>query len=205
MNIIQLTPSITGSRPPIQSWSSATPPSGYAAVASDCDTSAMQTHKGHVDLTIEGGVVVGITGNDEAYQAYLTSVAPDPEVELAEAKAARIQQSKADLEAYLEAHPITWTDGNQYSITREKQQQLTSKILSATLAHQTSTPYELTWNATGAECTPWTLEELAALAFAIDGRVTALVSYQQAKEVAMREAATLEELEGVNVDYDEVS
>lgn len=205
MNIIQLTPSITGSRPPIQSWSSATPPSGYAAVASDCDTSAMQTHKGHVDLTIEGGVVVGITGNDEAYQAYLTSVAPDPEVELAEAKAARIQQSKADLEAYLEAHPITWTDGNQYSITREKQQQLTSKILSATLAHQTATPYELTWNATGAECTPWTLEELAALAFAIDARVTALVSYQQAKEVAMQAAATLEELEGVKVDYDEVS
>lgn len=117
----------------------------------------------------------------------------------------RIQQSKDDLEGYLEAHPITWTDGKQYSITREKQQQLTSKILSATLAHQTSTPYELTWNATGAECTPWTLEELAALAFAIDARVTALVSYQQAKEVAMQAAATLEELEGVNVDYDEVS
>ena len=127
---------------------------------------------------------------------------PDP---LEAAKAARIQQSKDDLEAYLEAHPLTWTDGNQYNITREKQQQLTSKILSATLAHQTSTPYELTWNATGAECTPWTLEELAALAFAIDARVTALVSYQQAKEVAMQAAATLEELEGVNVDYDEVS
>lgn len=137
-----------------------------------------------------------------------TPVPPTPEeleAALAEAKAARIQQSKDDLEAYLEAHPITWTDGNQYSITREKQQQLTSKILSATLAHQTSTPYELTWNATGAECTPWTLEQLAALAFAIDGRVTALVSYQQAKEVAMQAAATLEELEGVKVDYDEVS
>ena len=88
---------------------------------------------------------------------------------------------------------------------KEKQQQLTSKILSATLAQQTSTPYELTWNATGEECTPWTLEDLAALAFAIDARVTALVSYQQAKEVAMREAVTLEELEGVNVDYDAVS
>ena len=124
---------------------------------------------------------------------------------LEEVKAQRIQQSKDDLDTYLEGHPITWTDGNQYSITREKQQQLTSKILSATLAAQTSTPYELTWNATGAECTPWTLEELAALAFAVDARVTALVSYQQAKEVTMREAATLEELEGVNVDYDEVS
>ena len=123
---------------------------------------------------------------------------------LEEVKAQRIQQSKDDLDTYLEDHPITWTDGNQYSITREKQQQLTSKILSATLAAQTSTPYELTWNATGQECTPWTLENLAALAFAIDARVTALVSYQQAKEVAMREAATQEALEAIEVDYDTV-
>lgn len=123
---------------------------------------------------------------------------------LEEAKAARIQQSKDDLDAYLEGHPITWTDGNQYSITREKQQQLTSKILSATIAAQTSTPYTLTWNATGEECSPWTLENLAALAFAIDARVTALVSYQQAQEVAMREAATQEALEAIEVDYDTV-
>lgn len=204
MNIIQLTATEAGYRPSIQPWTGATPPSGYATVAPECDTSAMQTHCGHVNLTVEDGVVTAITGNDEAYQAYLASVAPDPEVELAAEKAARIQQSKDDLEAYLEAHPITWTDGKQYSITREKQQQLTSKILSATLAAQTSTPYELTWNATGAECTPWTLEELAALAFAIDARVTALVSYQQAQEVAMQAATSMEELEGVTVDYDTV-
>lgn len=205
MYIIQLIANESGSRPPIQTWSGPVPPEGYAVVPDNVDASAMQTHAGFVDLTMEDGTVTAITGNDEAYQAYLERIAPDAEAALAEAKAARIQQSKDDLEKYLEGHPITWTDGQQYSITREKQQQLTSKILSATLATQTSTPYALTWNATGAECTPWTLEELAALAFAIDARVTALVSYQQAKEVAMREAATLEELEGVSVDYDEVS
>ena len=113
---------------------------------------------------------------------------------LEEVKAQRIQQSKDDLDTYLEGHPIT----------REKQQQLTSKILSATLAAQTSMPYTLTWNATGEECTTWTLENLAALAFAIDARVTALVSYQQAQEVAMREAATLEDLAAIEVDYDTV-
>lgn len=81
MNIIQLTATEAGYRPPIQPWDGATPPSGYAAVSTDCDTSAMQTHKGHVDLTIEGGVVVGITGNDEAYQAYLDSLPPPVEPE----------------------------------------------------------------------------------------------------------------------------
>lgn len=130
---------------------------------------------------------------------------PDPNARtLEEEKAARIAQSKADLDAYLLAHPLTWTDGSQYAITREKQQQLTAKILSATLAAQTATPYALTWNATGQECAPWTLENLAALAFAIDARVTALVSYQQAKEVAMRAAATAEALASIEVDYDAV-
>lgn len=130
---------------------------------------------------------------------------PDPNAKtLEEEKVERIAQSKDDLDTYLKAHPITWTDGQQYSITREKQQQLTSKILSATLAAQTSTPYALTWNATGQECAPWALEDLAALAFAIDARVTTLVSYQQAQEVAMREASTMEELNAIEVDYDTV-
>ena len=130
---------------------------------------------------------------------------PDPNAKtLEEEKVERIAQSKDDLDTYLKAHPITWTDGQQYSITREKQQQLTSKILSATLAAQTSTPYALTWNATGQACAPWTLENLAALAFAIDARVTALVSYQQAKEVAMQAAATAEALAAIEVDYDAV-
>ncbi len=128
---------------------------------------------------------------------------PDPDA-LPKAKEARAVQSKSDLESYLASHPITWTDGNQYSITREKQQQLTSKILSAVLAAQTSTPYDLTWNATGEECITWTLEELSALAFAIDARVTALVSYQQKKEVEILAAQTLEELEQIEVDYDTV-
>ena len=128
---------------------------------------------------------------------------PDPDA-LPKAKEARVVQSKSDLESYLASHPITWTDGNQYSITREKQQQLTSKILSAVLAAQTSTPYDLTWNATGEECITWTLEELSALAFAIDARVTALVSYQQKKEVEILAAQTLEELEQIEVDYDTV-
>lgn len=115
-----------------------------------------------------------------------------------------IDSSKLMLEEYLSTHPITWTDGRQYSITRDKQQQLTSKILSATISQQTSTPYTLTWNSTGAECTTWELSDLMALAFAIDARVTALVSYQQAQEIAINAAQTQEELDAIVVDYDTV-
>ena len=40
--------------------------------------------------------------------------------------------------------------------------------------------------------------------FAIDARVTALVTYQQTQEVAMRGAETLDDLRAVTVDYDSV-
>lgn len=39
------------------------------------------------------------------------------------------------------------------------------------------------------------------LAFAIDERVTKLVEYQQTKEVEIKNAATIEELNEIEVDY----
>lgn len=119
-------------------------------------------------------------------------------------KETRIAQSKSDLQSYLAEHPLQWIDGKYYTITVEKQQQLTSKLLSATFAQQAEQPYNLTWNDTQQVCEPWTLENLTALAFAIDARVTALVTYQQEKEKQMRNAETLKVLESIVVNYDEV-
>lgn len=107
MNIIQLTVSGTGGRPPIQSWNGATPPSGYAAIAPDCDTSAMQTHKGHVDLTIEDGVVMAITGNEEAYQAYLTALPPPVEPEPTEAQLLGQEITAMELESIAQGQKQT--------------------------------------------------------------------------------------------------
>ena len=60
----------------------------------------------------------------------------------------------------------------------------------------------LTWNSTGEVCKEWTLQDLSALAFAIDARVTSLVTYQQTKEVEMRNAESMEELNAIVIDYD---
>ena len=128
---------------------------------------------------------------------------PEPDY-LSENKAARIAQSKDDLAAYLESHPIQWEDGKFYSITAEKQQWLTAKLFSASAAKAAGEEYPLTWNDTEEVCTAWTYENLWALARKIDARVTALVTYQQTQEVAMRNAATQEELDAIVVDYDTV-
>ena len=157
---------------------------------------------GFVTITDDGQRVTSCVWNEEEYQAWCEAN-PSHDM-LAGNKAARIEQSKTDLAAYLATHPLLWTDGQYYSITAEKQAQLTSKIMASTMASQTSTPYTLTWNSTGETCTEWTLSDLSALAFSIDARVTALVSYQQTQEVAMRNAATQDELDAIVVDYDTV-
>lgn len=138
-----------------------------------------------------------------AKMGYTFEYTPDMNT-LAQEKETRIAQSKQLLADYLAAHPLLWTDGLYYSITAEKQAQLTSKIMAATLAQILSTDYDLTWNSTGEVCKEWALSDLSALAFAIDARVTSLVTYQQTQEVAIRNAATLEELETVVVDYNSV-
>lgn len=149
-----------------------------------------------VDIEVSDGIVTKMTAGK----------VPDySQEELSYAKSFRIQQSKADLAAYLESHPILWTDGLEYSITAEKQSQLMGKLFAATIADSKHEPYDLTWNSTGEVCKSWELADLTALAFAIDARVTALVSYQQTQEVAMRNAATQEDLEAIVVDYDSVS
>ena len=197
MYILSKTKSEAGQYPAIQHHDGLTAPEGFYWWPDYLEQGTFEQYEGFVTLEVARGTVVSCAPNQPAFEAWQAA-------RLAARKVERIAESKTQLSDYLLCHPMQWTDGQYYAITAEKQQQLTSKIMSATLAAQTGTPYALTWNATGEECQAWTLENLAALAFAIDARVTSLVSYQQAQEVAMREASTLEALEAIPVDYDSV-
>lgn len=197
MYILSKTPTEEGQYPPIEVHDGLVAPDGYYWWPDYLEQDTFEQYEGFVTLEVARGTVVSCAPNQPAFEAWQAA-------RLAARKVERIAESKTQLSDYLLCHPMQWTDGQYYAITAEKQQQLTSKIMSATLAAQTSTPYSLTWNATGEECQAWTLENLTALAFAIDARVTSLVSYQQAQEVAMREASTLEALEAIPVDYDSV-
>lgn len=124
--------------------------------------------------------------------------------ELMQAKTARIAESKTALAEYLADHPLTWSDGQQYSVTAEKQSLLTAQIALYQTAAAAGQEYELRWNPTGGECSIWTIEELSALALAIGAYVQPLVSYQQAKEVEIMACETVEDVNAVVVDYDAV-
>lgn len=116
------------------------------------------------------------------------------------AKTKKIQKSKADLEAYLLSHPLAWTDGETYSITEEKQNQLMGTLIAAQLDGK-----KPEWNTSGGVCREWELSELSALAVAIKNRVKALVKYQQTQELAIKKAESLEELNQLDIDYSSIT
>ena len=119
-------------------------------------------------------------------------------------KASAIAKTKTALEDYLASHPYTTEDGKSYSVTFEKQTLLANEIASYQLATAAKQPYQLTWNTTGDECTNMTIEEMTALALAINAYVKPLISYQQAQEVAIRNATTIEAVLAINTDYTSV-
>lgn len=163
---------------------------GWVTV-SDSDAKIVKAYDGFVDVTKDGIV----TPNIYALESFKFL----ENKKLKELKEYIIQQSKADLAAYLESHPLLWTDGQYYSITQEKQAQLTSTIVCAQADGQ---PPE--WNSTGGVCRKWDAQELTALGVAIKDRVKALVKYQQEMEIMILNAATQEELDAITVDYDTV-
>lgn len=130
---------------------------------------------------------------------------PEPSaLDLEAVKTYRIAESKTMLAEYLAAHPLTWTDGKQYSVTEDKQALLTGNIAAYQLAVTLGQTAELTWNATGEECTAWSFENLAALAIAIKAYVKPLVAFQQAAEVATNACTTVEAVKAVPLDYGSV-
>ena len=128
-------------------------------------------------------------------------IAQQPPVDLPALRAERIADSKTALATYLESHTLTWTDGKQYSVTAEKQSLLNNALAVYQLAIAAGQPAELSWNATGEECTPWEYDALCALALAIAEYVKPLVSRQQAIEVAINAAQTAEEVNDVEISY----
>lgn len=193
MKIVEIATLSNGAHRNTDSPAISTPPKGWAMIPKE-----MALPKTYPFVDVKAEEIDGVM----TVTALTPGTMPEPDLE--PIKAARISQSKTDLASYLETHPLQWTDGEYYSITAEKQQQLTSKIMASTIAQTMSADYHLTWNSTGEVCREWTLQDLSTLAFAIDARVTALVSYQQTQEVAMRNATTLEELNAVVVNYDSV-
>lgn len=119
-----------------------------------------------------------------------------------------IAQSKQNLADYLSNHTITSSchgEAAEYSITSEKQSHLSNMIVAAQMAQATGVAYSPSWNATGQKSTnDWTLAQLQQLTFEIEAVVRPLVSKQQEMEIQLTSAQSLEELELVEISFDNI-
>ena len=118
---------------------------------------------------------------------------------------AKINESKIELATFLANNPIKWKDGKYYSVTQEKQSQLTSIIATYQIEVQSNPSAVITWNSTGEECVEWDINELCALAVAIKNYVKPLVTYQQEKEIEINNAKSVAEVDAVEIDYSSVA
>lgn len=133
-----------------------------------------------------------LNSNPEKYLNYIVNP------ELDKLKNEKIEESKTLLAEYLSSHPLfskaKYEEGRYYTVTEEKQRQLTSKMAMYNIYSQQSLSYPLLkWNDVGNTCEDWTVEELTKLAMEIDAYVTPLVEKQQAYEKMVQKVSNIEE------------
>lgn len=133
-----------------------------------------------------------LNSNPENYLNYIVNP------ELDKLKNEKIVKSKILLAEYLSSHPLfskaKYEEGRYYTVTEEKQRQLTSKMAMYNIYSQQSLSYPLLkWNDVGNICEDWTVEELTKLAMEIDAYVTPLVEKQQAYEKMVQKVSNIEE------------
>lgn len=121
------------------------------------------------------------------------------------AKEQKIALSKKMLATYLETNPIVSTAHGgvkgTYSVTEEKQQLMALNYNTYQIKKAAGLDAELTWNETGQECEVWTEVEYVHLIIEIEAYVKPLVSKQQSFEKQIQEAATLQEVDAIEISY----
>lgn len=162
MKIIQITANPNGSRPPMQSWNSATAPEGFAfATEAQKDVFYSTTPAGFVNITVkeENGVkaVNTIEVNQEALDAFKATL-PDPTDSV---KAEKIAEIKKDCEDYIYAGTdVTYTDSSveHFTYTLADQSNI-SEMFTAILAGATEYPY----HADGEICKIYSKEQIVTI------------------------------------------
>ena len=111
-----------------------------------------------------------------------------------------IRKSKKNLEDYLYNNPMI-IEGKSYTVTSDKQSQLTGMLNAYNYAKDIGIELPLTWNETGKECEPYTYEQLVQLYLKMLSYVKPLVSYQQGIEVEIRKTSSPEQALALDISF----
>lgn len=158
---------------------------------------------GFVIIEDDGKRVTACRWDEEAYQAWAAEhPAPDP---LPAVQAARQEENKAALAAWLAAHPLTWTDGKQYGVEEQDQNEMALNLMQYQAAVLAGQDAPLEWHAQKEACRTFEQEEYLGLSMAISAYVYPYRRYQEQVKEAIYSAKNVEEVKAVVIDYESVS
>ena len=162
MYIIQIEANSSGSRPPLQFWSSETPPEGYAFLTDEQkDVFYSTIPAGFVNITVEereGAKYVNtIAVNQEALDAFKATL-PDPADSAKSVKIAEIKQSCEN--CIYAGTDVTYADNTteHFTYTLADQSNI-SEMFTAIMAGATEYPY----HADGEICKIYTKEQIVTI------------------------------------------
>lgn len=121
---------------------------------------------------------------------------------LTEAQDNKQNENNELLAKYLDEHPLTWTDGKQYGVTKEDQSEIMANLVSYQndLALGIENP-RLEWHAIHEACVPWTYENLAALSSAIRDAVYPFYNLNQSYKEQIYACTTVSEVKAIELNY----
>ena len=122
---------------------------------------------------------------------------------LEECRVRKIQETKIKLAEWLENNPYLYKDGKYYSVTEEKQALLNGNLASYERATNARIEYPLRWNSTGSECVEFSYSDLLALSLSIARYVAPKVSIQQSIELQIKACDTIEQIDAIEISYDD--
>lgn len=120
---------------------------------------------------------------------------------LEQLQAARQEENKAALAAWLVEHPLTWTDGKRYGVEEQDQNEMALNLMQYQAAASAGQVAPLEWHAQKEACREFTQEEYLGLSMAISAYVYPYRRYQEAVKEAIYNAQTAEEVAAVVIDY----
>ena len=150
----------------------------------------------------------GVSWEEGATQEEIEAWENNNKIDICALKEKKIQESKEQLATWLANNPmeseIHNPEGEYYTVTQEKQAQLTQLLTLYSMAKQSGTEMQLTWNASGGICEEWIYEQLSTLSFQIASYVLPRVKKQQQLEVQINECTTAEEVNEIEIEYDTI-
>lgn len=104
------------------------------------------------------------------------------------------------LAVYLATHPLLWTDGELYSVTEADQQRMSLYFNTFSMGIRG----KLEWNSHTKKCREFTTDEFMKLCKAINNIVAPRVKKCQDYKEQIFQAQTIQEVEAITFDYDNV-